>query len=270
MVADWLNPELTTLAFCWRLMRRDGVTLGLTSHDADLDVGGLCYRSTPGLVPSSIELTSSFDRDTVSLTGALTSDAFRDEDLAAGRWDGAALWLFLVDWTAPVMRQLHLVRGSLGDVSVADGRFTVDLLGQTHAFDAPVVEETAPDCRAFLGDKRCRVDMAGRTQMVSVQAAVDNVITLAENMAAGLYNAGRLRWLDGPNAGLSLPVAGQLGQNIYLAKRPHFTVMAGTRALLTEGCDGRFATCTDRFSNAANFRGEPHLPGNDLLTRYAL
>ena len=29
-----------------------------------------------------------------------------------------------------------------------------------------------------------------------------------------------------------------------------------------------FATCRDRFANAQNFRGEPHLPGNDLLTRY--
>jgi uncharacterized protein len=33
--------------------------------------------------------------------------------------------------------------------------------------------------------------------------------------------------------------------------------------------DQRFSTCVSRFANALNFRGEPHLPGNDLLTRYA-
>ncbi len=42
----------------------------------------------------------------------------------------------------------------------------------------------------------------------------------------------------------------------------------GTRVLVREGCDRTLATCAARFANAANFRGEPFLPGNDLLTRY--
>nr|WP_070158321.1 phage BR0599 family protein [Sphingobium phenoxybenzoativorans] len=55
---------------------------------------------------------------------------------------------------------------------------------------------------------------------------------------------------------------------VTLADPPAFVVAAGTLALLTEGCDKRMATCSARFGNAANFRGEPYLPGNDLLTRY--
>ena len=38
---DWLREELVTLAWCWRLARRDGVVIGLTSHDRDLIVGTL-------------------------------------------------------------------------------------------------------------------------------------------------------------------------------------------------------------------------------------
>jgi len=49
---------------------------------------------------------------------------------------------------------------------------------------------------------------------------------------------------------------------------PRAIVEEGGRVELREGCDKRFETCRDRFSNAINFRGEPHLPGNDLLTRY--
>ena len=45
-------------------------------------------------------------------------------------------------------------------------------------------------------------------------------------------------------------------------------VEVGCRIELREGCDKRFETCVSRFANAINFRGEPHLPGNDLLTRY--
>jgi hypothetical protein len=42
----------------------------------------------------------------------------------------------------------------------------------------------------------------------------------------------------------------------------------GTLAELREGCDHTIATCASRFGNAANFRGEPFVPGNDLLARY--
>ncbi|MEL7480947.1 MAG: DUF2163 domain-containing protein [Pseudomonadota bacterium] len=30
-------------------------------------------------------------------------------------------------------------------------------------------------------------------------------------------------------------------------------------------CDQRFSTCVERFSNAENFRGFPHMPGNDAV-----
>ena len=49
---------------------------------------------------------------------------------------------------------------------------------------------------------------------------------------------------------------------------PRFAPAVGDMVEIMEGCDKSFATCTARFANAANFRGEPHLPGMDLLTRY--
>ena len=45
-------------------------------------------------------------------------------------------------------------------------------------------------------------------------------------------------------------------------------VQPGRRVLLREGCDRTLATCADRFGNALNFRGEPFLPGNDMMARY--
>jgi len=34
------------------------------------------------------------------------------------------------------------------------------------------------------------------------------------------------------------------------------------------GCDRQLATCRDRFDNVPNFRGFPHIPGNDFVLRY--
>jgi uncharacterized phage protein (TIGR02218 family) len=78
-----------------------------------------------------------------------------------------------------------------------------------------------------------------------------------------------LRWIDGKNGGLINQIIASAGAVVTLREPAAFVPVAGTRVELTQGCDRRFATCTGRFANAANFRGEPQLPGNDLLTRYA-
>ena len=274
-MADWLAPELTCIALCWRLDRRDGLALGFTSHDRDLTIGGLVYRAAPGMLPSAVSLSDGFDVDTLDVSGALTSDAISDADLAAGRWDGARVRLFAVDWERPEDEALPLARGELGDVTVRDGGFSAELRGPTALLERPVVEATSPECRAELGDPRCRVDMAGRRRIVRIAAVEDNA-TIRVALAEGVANAhgyGRMRWIDGANSGLSAmilssgPASGG-GTRIVLREPPALAMTAGDLVELTEGCDRAFATCRARFANAANFRGEPYLPGNDLLTRY--
>ncbi len=266
----WYQNPLTMLAFAWRIERRDGVTLGFTSHDRDLELDGLVYRATPGMIPSAIEREDSLDPDNVDLSGALTSDAITEADLAAGRWDGATLRLSAVNWEAPAVDPVFLVRGELGAVETGDGRFSAELRGPTSVLEGPVVEETSPECRASLGDKRCRVDMAGRTRLVLVTDASGASVTVANAGAAdGDYAFGQLRWLDGANAGLSARIVQSVGNVLTLREPPPFATLTGARVEIAQGCDRRFATCVGRFANAANFRGEPHLPGIDALVRYA-
>jgi len=265
---SFYDQPLTTLAFLWRLERSDGVTLGFTSHDRDLLRDGLTYRAAPGMLPSSIERNDKLDTANVSLSGALTSDAISGDDLASGRWDGARLWLSVVDWADASDTPLPLVRGELGTVDVMDASFSAELRGATVIFEAPVVEQTTPDCRADLGDKRCRVAMAGRRKIVRVVSAAGAAIIVDQTAADGIYAFGQLRWLDGPNAGLSARISASVGASLTLQEPATVATSPGTRVQLIEGCDKRFATCTTRFSNALNFRGEPHVPGNDLLLRY--
>lgn len=266
---DWLAGAVTTLALCWRLDRRDGVTLGFTAHDRDLTVMGIVHAARPGMVPSAISQSDGFDVDTLDLAGALTDDAITEDDLLAGRWDGATLTLSAVDWSDPAAPPLLLARGELGDVTIKDGAFTVELRGPTALLERPVVESTTPDCRADLGDERCRVDLAARTRVAHVVSAADAVLTLdGAEPNADAYGFGRLRWFDGGNAGLVQAIAASAGTTVTLRDPPFAVPGPGALVELVEGCDRRFETCCARFANARNFRGEPHLPGNDLLTRY--
>jgi uncharacterized phage protein (TIGR02218 family) len=266
---SWLDEVVTTLAFCWRLDRRDGVTLGFTSHDRDLMLDGLPCRAAPGMAPSAIERREGFDVATLDVSGALSADAITEADLAAGRWDGARVRLWAVDWTAPDDAPVLLASGEIGDVGVTGEGFTAELRGSTALLERPVVEATSPECRAQLGDRRCRVNLAPLTRLARVVACDGADVTVdAGEPAADAFGYGRMRWMDGANGGLSADIARSAGTMLTLREAPPFPVAAGMLVELVEGCDQRLATCGARFGNAANFQGEPHLPGNDLLTRY--
>jgi uncharacterized phage protein (TIGR02218 family) len=265
-----VEKELTTIAFCWRVERRDGVTIGFTSHDRDIETEGLLYRAAPGILPSAIGLSAGFEVDRLDVRGALTSDAITAEDLAAGRWDAAAVAIFIVDWEEPDAPPIAIASGELGDVTVGSAGLEAELRSAAAQLDRPVVEQTSPECRARLGDRRCRVDMAGRAAVTRIVAVPgEQAVEVASAPAGDAASHGRLRWLSGPNAGLDHAITRSVGSVLELRDPPHFPAAVGDLVEITEGCDKSLATCSARFANAANFRGEPHLPGADLLTRYA-
>lgn len=269
-----LSPELTHLALCWRVVRTDGVALGFTTHDAPLVINGLRYASAPGMSPSAIAVSDGLDVDTMEVDGALSSDAITARDLAAGCFDGASVQIFMVDWANLAAGRLHLARGRLGEVtrrlSVGGGSFTAALRGPKVDFEATAIESYSPECRAELGDARCRVDLALHAQLSRVAAIIDQQ-TVELDAAAGVLDGfayGRLRALEGINAGIDARIAAAGGSMIELFEPLPFALAIGTRVEIRAGCDKRFETCSGRFANGINFRGEPHVPGGDVLTRF--
>ena len=56
----------------------------------------------------------------------------------------------------------------------------------------------------------------------------------------------------------------QNGQFTLVLPMP-FAIGAGDLFVAVAGCDKTINTCCNTFSNAANFRGEPYVPGMDTL-----
>ena len=269
MSLAWLDRPLTTSCYAWRLERMDGVTLGFVSHDRDLVIDNLLYRAAPGMVPSTIALSDSLEMDSVDIEGVMTDQAIAEQDLVAGRWNGARLHIYLVNWESPEDEPLHLISGEFGEITRAGDAFQVEMLGSTSFLDEAIAPLTSPTCRARLGDRSCKVSLTAHQSEVEVAELTDMEIIFSDLQGqAGQYIYGELRWLSGTNRGLSFAIISGEGESIRLADQPTQPVSIGDRALLTAGCDKNFATCRDRFQNSINFRGEPYLPGNDLLTRY--
>src|SRR6185436_14194627 len=95
-----------------------------------------------------------------------------------------------------------------------------------------------------------------------------------DGFADGAFTAGKLTFTSGANAGFAVEVKVHRlaldGVLIELWQKAPEPIAASDAFTVTAGCDKRFATCRDRFANGVNFRGFPHIPGNDVVVRVAV
>ena len=262
--------DVATTALALRLDRADGVALGLTSHDRALTIGGLIHAPHPGLTVSTIRHSGTLEPGGLDIAGGLSSAGLSEADLATGRWNGARLTLSRVDWRSADAAPAPLFTGTFGAVQMADGRYTVEVVQ-----DAPNLSEGAripyasPGCRARFCDAACGLNAARFTAAAEVTAINGAAITLTLPPATlPDFIGGRLRWLEGATRGLWSDVVAVEAGALVLSVPPALPIDTPTRVQVVEGCDHMLSTCAARFDNAVNFRGEPHLPGMDLLTRY--
>lgn len=260
--------ELEGVATFWRIERRDGCVLGFTSHDRDLWFDGVNHRAAPGMVPSAIRRNASIANDSAEVEGALAHDAIRAADLAAGRYDGARFAIGVVDWETREFAVLY--HGEAGSLAEEGGGFRAELLSAKAELQVDLIPRTSPTCRAAFCGPGCdlsanRFTHEAQCEFIDHEAGL---VRFAAGPAPELLRDGLVRWIDGPQAGLTMQVqqSDALGQ--VLDQPLEEELLPGMRALLREGCDHTLATCQQRFANAANFQGEPFLPGNDLLARY--
>jgi uncharacterized phage protein (TIGR02218 family) len=276
-LATELASGATNLCRCWKALRRDGLTLGFTDHDRDIVFNGVTFQASTGLEASEAAATIGFAIGGGEVAGALTADAISEEDIATGEWDGAAVETWLVDWGNPV-RRLLLDSGQIGDIQRSGEIFTAEIRSLAHLFDQEKGRRYEGLCPAELGDSNCGapLDVSTRRASTAILAVTDGsgfAVASLPAFSSGAFTGGRLFFVDGPDAGLDVSIMShaRIGaqESITLWAPPPHPLVPGRSIRLTVGCDKRFATCRDRFSNAVNFRGFPHLPGNDFLLGYA-
>jgi uncharacterized phage protein (TIGR02218 family) len=269
-----LDETATTVCHCWRVTRRDGAVLGFTDHDRTLTVDGTACEPHSGLTPSETRATIGLSPDASDVVGALSSDAITEEDISAGRYDGARVETLLVNWAQP--EQFALLRtATFGTISRADGRFRVELEGLAAALDRSKGRVYRKTCDAELGDGRCGFDVEqsgylGIGEVIAVNSA-RIVASGLDGFASGWFEYGMVTWIGGPLAGTSLRVVAheRMASSVELTLPGNFgTDLIGATFTIVAGCDKRFATCKAKFGNQLNFQGFPHLPGNDAAYAY--
>lgn len=267
---------VTTLARAWEIRRRDGLRLGFTDHDGDLVMDGASFTASTGLAAKALQHTTGLSVDNTEAVGALSDTAIDEADLVAGRFDGAEVTIWLLNWADPAQNMVEF-RGTFGEVTRAGGAFKVDLRGLTEALNAPQGRVYQRGCNAVLGDAACRVDLGAgghRAAMVVQEITTGGEIVLTGTAVQddGWFQLGRFAASTGAAAGLVGMVKRDLringGRKVTLWQSFAVPLGVGDAITLEVGCDRAHTTCKAKFNNLLNFQGFPHIPGEDWQISY--
>lgn len=262
-----LQAEVSTLATCWKMTRRDGAVLGFTDHDKDIVFDGVEFLARSGFTPTAIASSASLAVDNLDVEGMLDSESIIREDVLAGKYDFAEIEVFMVNFTDIEQGRIPLRLGWLGEITLQGGRFMAEVRGLTQKLSQSLGELYSAACRAELGDARCKIDMTSHrrtgavTESETRNAFVDTTCTEVDGYFAG----GKVVFSSGANAGQAMEIKEFTAGRFVLVLPMAAAIAAGDAYEASAGCDKSFGTCRTRFSNAINFRGEPHVPGLDRM-----
>ncbi len=263
-----LATGTTTLCRCWRVQRTDGAVFGFTDHDRPLSFAGTDYAPDSGFTASAIEDSLGLAVDTMEVGGALSSGVITEDDIALGRWDAAEVEIWVVDWSNVANRVIQR-RASFGEIVRGDLAFEAELRGLAHHLNQETGRTYGRNCDAVVGDARCGVNLGhpafAGSGTVS-HAGDDQIIGVSglAGFASGWFSQGVLTWTSGGNVGSKAELRSHAGATLVLWQRAALPVVAGDSFTVTAGCPKTFGACQAKFANAANFRGFPHIPGNDF------
>ena len=271
-----LGTGATTVCWAWSVVRRDGVTFGFTDHDCDLSFDGMVFKASSGLSASALLQTTGLAIDNSEAVGALSDASVTEADIMAGRFDGAEVQAWQVNWADPSARVMQF-RGTFGQLTRSAGQFHAELRGLTEALNQPQGMIYQTSCSAILGDAGCGFDLtqAGYFAEVAVEQ-VEGARVFQFSDLTGFddrwFERGRLVVVSGAAAGLVGVVKNDrlsdAGRMVELWQPLGAAIAVGDAIRLEAGCDKMAATCQLKFHNFLNFRGFPDIPGADWLMSY--
>ena len=275
-LAAHLAQSETTLATCWKLVREDGVVLGFTDHDRALSFGGTAFVPAHGLDGGEVPARLGAQVETSEVLGVLSAEAITEDDILLGRYDGAVVETWRVNW-ADANQRVQLRRDTIGEITREDGVFRAELRSAQQGLNAVRGRIYQGLCDATVGDARCGVDLTAPALrgFATVTAIEDDHRLLVAGLGGfdeGWFDFGSAAWTDGQRIGLRDGVVthqrvsgdDMLGFGAAVGE----WVSVGDTVTVTAGCDRRFASCRSKFANAVNFRGFPHIPGSDFVLRH--
>lgn len=270
---DHMQQGTTSLAHIVKLTRRDGFVLAVAlDHDRPIMFDGLVYQPALGMVPSDLETSGDLSVDNMDAKGALMVLGITEADIAAGLWDLCEVRVMRVNWANPALGAEKMKRGWFGEISVGRNAFQNEVRGITQKLQQTIGNLVRASCPHDLFDSRCKiVPTEGVWKFSGV--AVSGVTSQREFTASwlqvieGFFDAGKVVWTSGANAGLSMEIRTHLAGGVFELQEPMpYPIVADDQFTIFAGCLKRWdIDCRDKFHNVLQHGGFPFVPGQDQM-----
>ncbi|MDH4581369.1 DUF2163 domain-containing protein [Pseudomonas sp. BN415] len=279
-VADW-----QTRVYCVRIEpANDAPLVRLAGYPVDLVMSnGQTYLTESGYEFSGYGASSTFASSSIDLKGIVQQGAISRDDLMAGVYDNARVYLFATSWANPIEDEEELAMLFFGKVETADDQYSVQLMGAIDVLSQSPGRSYSPTCQWTFLDQTLDGNIlpASQSRCIGPRSAPDGPSFAALKVtgtltsvtdqyyfadsarveAADYFATGAIRFLSGPNAGLK-PIeikAFTAGGVIQLQEALFYLPEVGDQYEMIPGCRKRPEDCAF-WENMRNFGGHPHVP----------
>lgn len=266
-----LNSQQFLVADLYTFTLADGTALYFTSADGSLVYGGNTFvASGPLMTRGTTKIQVGIEVDTLDITiltnvstlyGSVPAAQFAQQ----GGFDGARLKLervFMGTWGDTSAGTLIMFVGRVAETTCTRAEVVLTINSDLELLNIPVPKNVyQAGCIHSLYDSGCGAVAAtftstGNTTANSTAASVN--CNLAQ--ANGYFNLGTVRYTSGVNAGVSRSVKTYTSGVVITSLAFPAAPALGDLFTIKPGCDKLATTCTNTFSNFANFRGYPTIP----------
>ncbi|PID37126.1 MAG: hypothetical protein CR993_01670 [Rhodobacterales bacterium] len=268
-----VESGLTTVAQAWAVTRRDGRVFGFTDHDCDLAFDGVTFKADTGLSARALEQTTGLAVDNSEAIGALSDLSVTEVDISAGRFDGAEVKAWAVNWQDPGQRLL-LFAGTIGEITRSGGAFRAELIGLSEGLNRVQGRAYHRRSAGLEGDRLCgeEIDRDTYRETAVVLAVEDQkVLHLSglDGFAPRAFERGRLDVISGAAAGLAGAIKRDReadgARHVELWEALRADIAPGDLVRVWTGTDGSAQAAYELFGDLTNFDAFPHIPEEERL-----
>ncbi len=260
------NVTHKTALMC-KIERLDGTVLGLTNHDRDLRVEDVIYHGKSKLDPSETQKQIGLQSDDMDVLAVIDHDIIRSEDIRMGLFDDAAVEYFLFDWENNKTLH-HIFSGVISKIDYSERMFRAEMDWRFSKLNHVFGQSYTEYCSAQFCDQKCGLDEAKFTYQTRIHHSDSNQIWIENMDFRGTLKGGRVEFVSRPEKISRYAIQEQSSEGrlikLKLWNPVKFKIKEGEKIRLTLGCDKQFSTCKN-FKNTQNFRGFPHMPGEEVL-----
>lgn len=266
------EQNTTHIVKCWKITLKDNTVIGFTTNNENFSYDGVEYNSFSGDDIKNIKSNLDIEEDSFEFSNIISSNLILENDILAGKYDNAKIEIFLLDIQNQNNGKVVLLTGTISDIECKGDMFTAKVKGLKDEINKTIGELYSPLCRCGFCDTKCGLDKANFTFLATITNVLNDVSFTTNNEAIlnqsnGYFDNGIIEFTSGDNNGQKMEIKQHANGTFILSLNLPQELKIGDAFKITAGCNKQFSTCCSKFNNAINFRGEPHLPGMEILLK---